>query len=168
MSFMPLARLKRDVVALEQELQRIGRLQHPRDALRAAAAGEQSDLDLRQAEPRLVVVGGDAMMAGERELEAAAHRGAGDRRHPRLAAGLDAPEDQREVAHLLEQAGIRRLLALRFLQLGIGAILRLQHAEVGAAAERVLAGGDHRALDGGVGRDLLDDRRKLLGSPWRR
>ena len=33
------------LVALEQELQRVGRLQHARDALRAAAARKQTDLD---------------------------------------------------------------------------------------------------------------------------
>ena len=41
------------LVALEQKLQRVGRRQHARDALRAAAAGKQADLDFRQAEPRL-------------------------------------------------------------------------------------------------------------------
>ena len=35
-----------ELVALEQELQRVGRLQHARDALGAAGAGEQPDLDL--------------------------------------------------------------------------------------------------------------------------
>ena len=34
--------------------------------------------------------------------------------------------------------------------------------EIGAGAERLLAGGEHRALDGGVGRDLLDDRREFF------
>ena len=62
-----------ELVALEQKLQRVGRLHHARDALRAAGAGEQADLDLGQAEPGLGVVGGDAVVAGERELEAAAH-----------------------------------------------------------------------------------------------
>ena len=60
-------------------------------------------------------------MAGERKLEAAAHRGAVERRDPRLAAGLDAAEDQRELAALLEQPRVRRLLALRLYQLGEGA-----------------------------------------------
>ena len=151
-----------ELVALEQKLQRVGRRQHARDALRAAAAGKQADLDFRQAEPRLVVVGNDAVMAGERELEAAAHRRSVERRDPGLAAGLDAAEGQRELADLLEQPRIRRLLALRLYQLGEGAILIFQHGEVGAAAERVLAGGDDGALDGGIARDLFDDRLKLL------
>ena len=92
-----------ELVALEQKLQRIGRLQHAGDALGAAGAGKQADLDLGQAEPRLRVVGGDAVMAGQRQLEAAADRGAVDRRDPRLAAGLDAPIEQRQLAAFVEQ-----------------------------------------------------------------
>ena len=52
--------------------------------------------------------------------------------------------------------------ALRLYQFGEGAILIFQHGEVGAAAERVLAGSDDGALDGGIARDLFDDRLKLL------
>ncbi len=110
-----------DLVAFEQELQRIGRLQHARDPLRAAGAREQSDFDLRQRQPRSVVVGGDTVMAGERQFETAADRGAIDRRDPGLAAGLDPAAKQRQFAALLEQARIRRLLALRRRQFGEGA-----------------------------------------------
>ena len=118
--------------------------------------------------PRLVVVGGDAMVAGEAQLEAAAERGAVDRRDPRLAAGLEPPVEQRELAALLEQARDRRLLALRLGQVGErrGSSISSMR-EIGAGAERVLAGGDDRALDRGVGRDLLDDRRRVPRSPSR-
>ena len=61
---------------------------------------------------RLAVFGGDAVMAGERQLEAAAERGAVDRRDPRLAAGFDAPIKQRQLAAFLEQLCGRGLLAL--------------------------------------------------------
>ena len=80
------------------------------------APGKQTDLDFGQAEPRLVVFGGDAVMAGQRQLEAAAHRGAVDRRDPRLAAGLDAASELRQFAAFLEQPFVRRLLALRLAQ----------------------------------------------------
>ena len=113
-------------------------------ALRAAAAGKQADFDFRQAEPRLIVVGSDAVMAGERQLEAAAHRGAVERRDPGLAARLHAAGGQRKLAAFLEQPLVRGFLALRLGQFGKGAAERLEHRQVGAAAERVLAGGRRR------------------------
>ena len=67
MSFIALARLTSSWSPLSRNLQRVRRRHHARDALRAAGAGKQADLDFRQAEPRLVVVGGDAVMAGERK-----------------------------------------------------------------------------------------------------
>ncbi len=79
----------RNLIALEQKLQRIRQRQHPRNALGAATAGKKTNLDFRQPEPYLVAFGGDAMMAGKSEFEAAADRGTVDRGHPRLAAGLD-------------------------------------------------------------------------------
>src|SRR6185437_8777940 len=96
----------------EQELQCVRRRDHARDTLRAARAGEEADLDFRQAEPRLRIVRGDAVMAGQRKLEAAAHCRAVERADPRLAAGLDAPIEQRELAALLEHEFRRRFLAL--------------------------------------------------------
>ena len=86
-----LRRGRTDLIALEQHLQSVRRRHQPRDALRAAAAGEEPDLDFRQADARLVRVGDDAIVAGERELEAAAHADAVDRRRDRFAAGLQPP-----------------------------------------------------------------------------
>ena len=43
--------------------------------------------------------------------------------------------------------------------------MRFQHGEIGAAAEAVLAGGDDRALDRGIARDLFDDRAEFLDRP---
>ena len=102
------------------------------------------------------------MMAGQRQFQAAAHRGAVDRRDPRLAAGLHAAGDLRQLAAFFEQKFVRPFLAFRFPQFRERAALRLQHAQIGAGAERLLAGGEHCALDGGVGRDPLDDRRQLF------
>ena len=110
---MPLACGDPDLLALEQELQRVARLHHARDALRAAGAGKQPDLHLGQADARLRIVGGDAMVAGEAQLEAAAERHAVDRRDPRLAAGLQPAVELRQLAALLEERCARRLLALR-------------------------------------------------------
>ena len=45
-----LGAVEAELLALEQQLQRIGRRQHARDALRAAGAGKQADLDLGQAD----------------------------------------------------------------------------------------------------------------------
>ena len=74
-----------DRLALQQQLHRILRRHDARHALGAAGAGEQPDLDFRQAEPGLRVVRGDAVVAGQRQLEAAAEREAVDRGDPRLA-----------------------------------------------------------------------------------
>ena len=134
-------------------------------ALRAAGAGEQADLHLRQADARLVVVGGDAVMAGETKLEAAAERGAVDRRDERLAAGLDAPVELRQLAAFVEQKRGGGLLALALRHVGEHAAERFQQREIGAGAERVLARGDDRALDRGIARDLLDELRQLLDRP---
>src|SRR6202011_1646166 len=76
-----------DVVALEHDLQRIVRADQTREALRAAGAGQQAQLDLRQAEPRLRRR--DAVVARQRQLEAAALRVAVDRRDVRLRALVD-------------------------------------------------------------------------------
>ena len=68
-----------DLLALEQKLQRVAGRQQARHALRAAAAGKQAHLDLRQAHLGFVIVGEDAVMTGERQLESAAEAHAVDR-----------------------------------------------------------------------------------------
>ncbi len=55
--------------------------------------------------------------------------------------------------------GLLALLALELLVLRAEA---LEHGEVGAAGERLLARGDDAALDRGVGGDRLDDLRQLV------
>ena len=108
-----------DLIALEQHLQRVRRRHQPRDALRAAAAGEQPDLDFGQSDARLVGVGDDAIVAGERKLEAAAHADAVDRRGDRLAAGFQAPVDQRQLLRPVDEEAHRRLFALRLGEAGV-------------------------------------------------
>ena len=136
-----------DLFALQQHLQRVRRRHEPRNTLRAAGAGEESDLYLRKSDARLVRVGDDAMVAGERELEAAAHAYAVDRRSNRLAAGFQSPVDQRQLPRPVDEEAHRRLFALRLGEAGVFLARRLKHAEVGAAGEPVLAGGEDGALD---------------------
>jgi len=96
------------------------------------AAGKQPDLDLGQAEARLRIVRGDPVMAGKRQLEAAAHRGAVERRDPGLAARLQPPVNLRELrlfsntsaARLLRPSASGRLVILA---------LFFQHGQIGAA-----------------------------------
>ncbi len=151
-----------ELLALEQELQRVAGRDHARHALGAAGAGEQADLHFRQAEPRLRIVGDDAVMAGEHQFEAAAHAGAIHRGDPRLAAGFQAAVEQRQLAAFLEHHPGGGFLAFAFEQIGIDVAEALQHGEVGAAAEGVLARGDDRALDLLVARHLLDDFSEFL------
>src|SRR5262252_7597218 len=99
------------------------------------------------------------MVAGERKLEAAADRGAVEGRDPGLAAGLDAPEEQRQLAAFLEETERRLFLALILGERRKCAAKRLKEGQIGTGAERVLGRGDHHAFDGGVGRKPLDVRR---------
>ena len=93
--------------------------------------------------------GGNAMMAGERELEAAAHGGAVERADPRLAAGFDTPVKQRQLAAFLEHESRGRFLAFVLNQVGKYRAHAFEHGEISAAAEGILARGDDRALDRG-------------------
>ena len=70
----------------------VGDADEARQPLRAAGAGDEAELHLGQAELRLRVVGGDAVVAGERPLEAAAQAGAVDGGHHRLREALQPVE----------------------------------------------------------------------------
>ena len=83
--------LDRRRVAGDDELQRPFRPDQARQALRAAGARQEAELDLGQADAG--AGRGDAVMAAERELEAAAERRAVDRRDDRLADALDRLDD---------------------------------------------------------------------------
>ena len=151
-----------DLISLEQKLQRVGGRQHASKALRAAAAREQPDLDLGQPDAGLGIVRRDPVMTGEAKLEPAAERGAVDGGGPRLAAGFEPPEQEREVADLLEQPRGRRRLAVALGDLAENLVQRFQEAQIGAGAEAVLARGDDRAFDAGIALDPLDDGIELL------
>ena len=87
---------RRDRIALGGHLERELDAGDARQALGAAGAGEEAELDLGQAELRRG--DGDAIMAGERDLAAAAERGAMDRGDHRLVERFD----------LIDQHGERR------------------------------------------------------------
>src|SRR5581483_12077478 len=70
----------------------------PRQALRAARAGNDPELHLRQAHLRRRQR--HAVMAAERHFEAAAERGAVDRGDGGLARGLEAGDYEIEVGRL--------------------------------------------------------------------
>ena len=126
------------------------------------APGNSPILTSGRPETRLGVVGGDALVAGEAELEAAAQRRAVNGRGERLAAGLDAPVELRQLAAFGEQHRRRRCVALALGKLPKRAGQRFQQRQIGAGAECLLARGDHRALDRGVAGDLLDDLGQFL------
>ena len=75
--------------ALAQHLhERLLDAEHPHGAGDAAAAGQQAQRDLGQADLAALDVGGDAVVAGQRDLQAAAERGAVDRGDDGLAQRL--------------------------------------------------------------------------------
>ncbi len=63
----------------EDEVESVGHADQARQALGAAEAGEEAELHLGEAELRLRVLGRDAALAGQGELEATAEAGAMDR-----------------------------------------------------------------------------------------
>ena len=62
--------------------------EHPHGAGDAAAAGQQAQRHLGEADHEALDVGGDAVVTRQRDLQAAAERGAVDGGHDRLAEGL--------------------------------------------------------------------------------
>ena len=114
-------------------LQRLGRADDARQPLRAAGTGQQTELHFRQADSRRRH--GHAVVAHQRGLEAAAERGAVDRRHQRFARGF----------HLVEQRMQRR--ALRRLA---------ELADVGTGNEGAAFADQHDGLGRVVGQHLVE------------
>ena len=151
-----------DLLALEQHLQGVAGLHQAGHALGTAAAREQADLDLGQADAGLGVVREHPVMAREGEFEGAAEADPVHRRREGLAAGLELAEDQGELARFLEEVAHRRFLALLGLQRLERAAEPLQHGQVGAAREIVLAGDDDATLDRRIGHHRVDDLAELI------
>ena len=131
-----------DVAALEHHVERVLPADQTRQTLRAARAGQQSDLDLGQTDFR--VGQRNAIIAGEREFETAAERHLFDRGNEGLVALLDRGD---HVAN----------------RLGLGRRLGAEVVDVGAARELPVRADEHDCRDAGVGRRGLDDRNELAG-----
>ena len=87
-----------DALAAHDHVLRAAEADEPGEPLRPAGAGDHPEPDLGEAELR--VVGGDAEVAGERELEADAEAVAADARDHRLRetlGGGDVPGQVREM-----------------------------------------------------------------------
>ena len=80
---------RRHVLAFEQQGQGSHDADQPRNALRASRAGAEADLHFGLADLDAFAIGAHPVMAGERNLEAAAKRGAVDGAGHRFAAGFE-------------------------------------------------------------------------------
>ena len=113
-----------DRVAGDDHPQRLLRSDEARQALRPAGPRQEAELDFGQADPRRRH--GDAAMAGERHLEAAAQCRAVHRRDHRFRHRLDQGDD-------LAEAGRLRRLA--------------EFGDVGAGEKGAPGAGDHHGVD---------------------
>ena len=80
--------LRADRFALQQHGKRRRNADQARQALRAAAAGQQAHFAFRQAKLNGGIIGAHPVMAAQRNFKPAAQRRAIDRRRHRLAAGF--------------------------------------------------------------------------------
>ncbi len=117
-------RVGRPVCAVQDDRERRRDADQARQALGAAGAGQQPQLDLRQAETRALVA--DPVVAAERQLEPAAHRRAVDRGDDRFRAVLGG------VDHLAQVRGLEGLAEL---------------LDVGTAGETASTADQHHGLD---------------------
>ena len=113
-----------DRLAGDDHLQRLLRSDETRQPLRAARPGQKAELDFGQADAR--PRRRDAEVASERQLEAAAQRGAVQRRDDRLRHRLDRGDD------IVKARSLRR-----FAKFG----------DVGAGEKGPAGAGDHHRLD---------------------
>ncbi len=143
-----------DAPRLKHHGERLHGAHHARQALCAARARNEAHLGFGEAEANARIVGNHPAMAGERDLQAPAQRGAVDGRHHGLSAELDFAEGAMDIHHGFE-GGLRRIRATLA---GIGAHL----VKVGAGAEGArFAAGQDKALDACVFGDGFGDLREL-------
>ncbi|MFO1270365.1 MAG: hypothetical protein U1F50_01550 [Rubrivivax sp.] len=128
----------RDRLPREQHLHRVAEGCQPRQALRAAGAGQETPAHFGNAQLQLRVVGHHALAAGQRQFQPAAERQPVDGGDPGLGAVLQPHELASQAAagleHLLVGGGLRLV--------GVAA----HHHQVGAGQEAGLAAGDDDAL----------------------
>ncbi len=101
--------LRVEPLALEEHRQRLLTGRQPRHPLGAAGTGHQSDPRFGQADLHRLDIGDDAPVTGEGKLEGAADARPVDRRHHRLAAGLQPPEHPTEPVDLGVEPPQRRV-----------------------------------------------------------
>ena len=150
-----------NLIALEQHLQSIRRRHQPRDALRAARAGKEADLDLRQSDARLVRIRNDAVVARQRQFETAAHAHAVDRGGHRFAAGLEAAVDERQLLRPVDERAHRGVLAFGLGAARVFLACGLEHRQVRSRREAILARGEDGAFDRWVACDCVGDLAEL-------
>ncbi len=120
-------------------------------------AGKEPDLDLRQSDARFVGVRDDAIVARQRQFETAAHAHAVDRDGDRFAAGFEPAVDERQLLRPVDKRAHRGVLAFGLGAARVFLARGLEHRQVGARREAILARGEDSALDRCVARDLLGD-----------
>jgi hypothetical protein len=153
-----LGRIGVQLLALKHDRSRVHHADQARQALRAAAARQDADEGFGQAQLGAGVIGHHAVVAGQGDFKAAAQRQAVDGRRHRLAAGFQIAQRLVEAVGDVEERLLGFLFRLAFQRAHAAA----QLAEVRAGAEGFLARGDHRALDGVVIGDLLNEIAHLL------
>jgi hypothetical protein len=102
----------------------------------AAAAGQQAERDLGQAQLDARVVEAHAVVTCERDLEATAEGGAVDGGHHGHAQRLERAQLSGDLAHVREHVG------------GVLGLRLAQHLQVAAGEEGLLGGGQDHALHG--------------------
>ncbi len=141
----PLGFLGRNVAARHDHLHRRLRADQPRQPLGAAAAGQDADQDLGQADPG--ARHGDAVVRGERHLQPAAQRIAVDRRDHRFRARVE------HLVSALSRDGRRTA--------------RAELADVGAGDKAAAGADQHHRLDRRIGVAALDILDNALGHAGR-
>ena len=135
-----------------EQLHRVRGLPAGGAAEQRRVAAARMDADRQEAREQLGVLGDDAQVRGEREVEARADRAAADRRDRRRLERAHAGERVVDAAHGAVELGLGRVLARRG---------ELRPVTAGAE-ERAFAGDDH-------GADRRDRRRSArTPRPWRR
>ncbi len=113
---------------------------HAGQTLGAAAARQQADLGLGQADLDLPIFGGDTVVTGQTDLVTTTQGMAVDRGHEGLAAGFHTPKDAMQDAHELFQHGD---------------IAIAHDGEIGSNEKFLVGRGDNHALDVLVGDGLF-------------
>ena len=140
--------LRTHVAAREDHVEPELQADQSRQALRAAGARHQAELDFGQGQHGLRVIGGDAIATRQRRLQPAAKARAVNRGHDRYLQRLEAGEQ-------LLAAATQRLRVC-------GALQGEKFIDVGTREPRIaLAADENDALDRTIALDLCEERGKF-------